>query len=73
MLRERSAFLFIAVIKHFNRKQLKEGEDLFALHFQVIKGTQGRNSSSNLKQKPLRVAACWLTHRLMISQLSHTV
>lgn len=34
--------------KHLNRKQLREGKDLCALHFQgIVKGTQGRNLSRN--------------------------
>lgn len=65
---EGSGFLSVAVMKHFNEKQLREGQDLSALQFQVIiKGTQGRNSRGILKQKPWRDGACWLTTgRLML-------
>lgn len=44
--------LSVAVIKHYNKKQLRKGMGLFGLVFQIIvtiEGSQGRNSSMDLE------------------------
>lgn len=69
-----SKFLLVAVIKYSGQKQHREGKGLvFCLHFQVtdhiIVGSQGRNSSRNLKQKPWKNTDCWLLSRFILSFL----
>lgn len=56
-------FFIIVLIRLSNQRQLKRGKvQAYRLQF-IIKGSQGRNSSRNVKQKSRRNSTCWPTHR----------
>lgn len=58
-----SGFFSADVIKHSDQKQLRGGEDLFILHFEVTlqfitEGNQGRDSSMKLKAGLIAISPC---------------
>lgn len=55
---------------------LREKRTSLAYNFQftvITEDSQDSNSSRSLKQNPQRMAACWLTNRVLLSYLSSTV